>query len=47
MKRIPGVWWTATGKIKKCPVCGYMFGIRARHDLCPNCGARLDCSDGP
>ena len=34
-----------TGKRKECPMCGHvMIGIRVCHDLCPNCGAHLDCS---
>ena len=38
----------AAGKRKECPMCGHtMIDIKACHDLCPNCGARLDCSDGP
>ena len=29
-------------------MCGcQMIDIQACHDLCPNCGAHLDCSDGP
>ena len=29
-------------------MCGrVMTDIPACHDLCPNCGAHLDCSDGP
>ena len=33
---------------KECPMCGHtMIDIQACHDLCPNCGAHLDCSDGP
>ena len=48
MKRFPGVWWMAAGKRKECPMCGHtMIDIQACHDLCPNCGAHLDCSDGP
>ena len=44
----PGVWWMPAGKRKECPMCGHtMIDIQACHDLCPNCGARLDCSDGP
>ena len=38
----------AAGKKKECPMCGHtMIDIQACHDLCPNCGAHLDCSDGP
>ena len=38
----------AVGKKKECPMCGcQMIDIQACHDLCPNCGAHLDCSDGP
>ena len=48
MKRFPGVWWMSASKRKECPMCGHaMIDIQACHDLCPNCGARLDCSDGP
>ena len=48
MKRFPGVWWMAAGKRKECPMCGHtMIDIQACHDPCPNCGIRLDCSDGP
>ena len=29
-------------------MCGHaMIDIQACHDFCPNCGACLDCSDGP
>ena len=48
MKRIPahGGWLLA--RKKECPMCGHtMIDIQACHDLCPNCGAHLDCSDGP
>ena len=38
----------AAGKRKERPMCGHtMIDIQACHDLCPNCGAHLDCSDGP
>ena len=48
MKRFPSVWWMSAGKRKECPMCGHaMIDIQACHDLCPNCGARLDCFDGP
>ena len=37
----------AASKKKECPMCGcQMIDIQACHDLCPNCGAHLDCSDG-
>ena len=48
VKRLPGIWWISAGKRKECPMCGHaMIDIQACHDLCPNCGAHLDCSDGP
>ena len=48
MKRLPGIWWVATGKIKKCPVCGRVLtDVQACHDPCPDCGALPDRSDGP
>ena len=31
---------------KECPMCGHtMIDIQACHDLVPNCGAHLDCSE--
>ena len=38
----------STGKKKECLMCGcQMIDIQACYDFCPNCGAHLDCSDGP
>ena len=47
-KRFPGVWWMSAGKRKACRMRGHtMIDIHACHDPCPNCGIRLDYSDGP
>ena len=48
MKRLPGIWWMAVAKIKRCPTCGrVMIGTRACRDPCPGFGAGPGCSGDP
>ncbi len=47
MKRIPAYGECPQAGKRSAPMCGHaMIDVQACHDLCPNCGAHLDCSDG-